>query len=127
MHAAQGCLRRTAFSTTCSTPAFSFRISKRSAPLPVNCLAGPWPESLANHSTASVIRAGLNRFGSLPPQLADVPSGGRGGIDAAELPLRELDLSYNNLTVGGHGSWLGRLCALCVAPPPCELCCVAAA
>ncbi|PRW60272.1 serine threonine- kinase [Chlorella sorokiniana] len=65
-----------------------------------NSLSGPWPASLANHSTAAVVRAGLNRFGTLPPQLAELPiSGGSGGgIDVAELPLKELDLSYNNLT-----------------------------
>ena len=73
------------------------------APPPVIHCAGPWPASLANHSTASVVRAGLNRFDSLPPQLAD-PSGG--SIDVAELPLVELDLSYNNLTVSCRCAWL---------------------
>lgn len=76
-------------------------LSSTAHPTPLGGQAGPWPGSLANHSTAAVVRAGLNRFDSLPHQLAELPGGGgSGGIDAEGLPLRELDLSYNNLTVG---------------------------
>lgn len=79
---------------------------KRRLPLPTPPPhAGSWPESLANHSTASVVRAGLNRFDSLPPVLAEAPppDGGQ-GYGAGDSPLQELDLSFNNLEV--------RICSL---------------
>lgn len=103
------------------------------------CAAGAWPASLAHHATASVLRAGLNRFDSLPPELAELPAAAaapapagaaatNGQLPATELPLRELDLSHCNLTVrscsGGMLCWAWHACLQ--ALPPERLRCSAA-